>query len=269
MDLLNHYDDSESENEQGIEKEKPLKRTSVDRIESSKKQKRGKVTLIQPHESSHKNLFERRQPHIQGNWAGHVFITIPKKFAAVLESQQQRAADWWKDCLEGDDWTGPMLLHKQAGADDSSFSGMHVSLSRPFYLQRGSIDSFVNTLRERLKYTEKGCFRLQYGGTKLLTNDENTRTFLVWPIRDSDGFLTALVKDVDAVLERYGAPLYYRPAQFHVSVASIPRGSSDTVISTRKQDEGDESVVIPVVDIQCTFGTTEEFSIPLGSAIIR
>ncbi len=275
MDLLEYDDDEESESETRDNSrlsttEKSVKiRTaaSVDPITiecKTKKQKKGHVTLIQPNESSSLNdYFQRTQPHIQGNWAGHVFVNIP---TTAFEHEQQRAAELWKDRLEEEGWTGPMLLHTH----------QHVSLSRPFYLQRGSIDSFVQALQERLKYTEKGWFRLHHhdDATTELTNDECTRTFLVWPVRDNHGFLDALVRDVDAVLERYDARPYYHPAKFHISVASIPQSSSvttDTDIqamkNTERKPDEDNGVVIPVVDIHCTFGTTEEFSIPLGSAI--
>lgn len=270
MDLLDDYSDGDCDSEQETSQKETLKRDSPSNhpITSSKKPKRGNVALILPHELSVKELFERKQPHVQGNWAGHVFITIPNDISAFLASRQQQVADIWKDRLEVDGWTGPMLLHrKQIGTDGKTLGDVHVSLSRPFYLQRGSIDSFVHSLRERLKYKEKGWFRLDCGQTKLLTNDECTRTFLVWNIRDTEGILTALVNDVDAVLERYGAAPYYRPAHFHASVASIPGTCSTVDIHSRTFDEKDQRLVIPVMDVHCTFGTTEEFVIPLGSAI--
>ncbi len=258
------YDDSDSsETEIRQEKRRLHDASPIDPNAPCKKQKRGQVTLVLPHESSKQKLFERQQPHVPGNWAGHVFITIPKNI--LLERQQLRAADAWKNRLEMEGWTGPMLLHREE--EGKLLKGMHVSLSRPFYLQRGSIDSFVQSLQERLKYTEKGWFRLNYTekGTKVFTNDDSTRTFLVWRIEDIENFLASLVKDVDKVLERYGAAPYYQPPQFHVSVASIPGTFTAIKVVDRKSDEEDQGVAIPVTDVHCTFGTIEEFVIPLSS----
>ncbi|GAX11744.1 hypothetical protein FisN_7Lu137 [Fistulifera solaris] len=264
MDLLDEYDDSDS-SETEIRQEKRLlshNASPINANEPCKKQKRGQVSFVLPCDLSKQQLFERQQPHVPGNWAGHVFINIPQNID--LEREQQRAANAWKDRLENEGWTGPMLLHKED--DRKLLKGIHVSLSRPFYLQRGSIDSFLQSLRERFKYTEKGWFRLDYSekGTKLFTNDDSTRTFLVWRIEDVENTLTMLVKDVDTVLERYGAAPYYHPPQFHVSVASIPGTCSAIKVLDRKSDE--PGVAIPVSDIHCTFGTTEEFIIPLGTA---
>jgi hypothetical protein len=265
MDLLDDYDDSDSsEPETRQETRLSHNASMINPNAPCKKQKRGQVTFVLPHELSKQQLFERQQPHVSGNWAGHVFITIPKNID--LEHEQQRAADAWKERLEREGWTGPMLLHKDE--EGKLRKGMHLSLSRPFYLQRGSIESFVESLRERLKYTEKGWVRLDYSdeGTKLFTNDDNSRTFLVWRIEDVENFLTSLVNDIDKVLERYGAAPYYHPPQFHVSVASIPDTCSAIKLLDRKSDEDGPGVMaIPVSDIHCTFGTTEHFVIPLGT----
>jgi hypothetical protein len=268
--LLSHYGSEESDNETTPPKchaetlpddddgddgecEKTTKASS-DKEKSTtltRKRKRGQVTVLQQDEDD-SPLFQRSQPPIRGNWVGHVFIVLQPLIVKQLKEQQQQATASWKDQLEVSGWTGRMQSHDV----------LHVSLSRPFYMQRGSIQSFVSALKERLQYVATGWLRLLCYNPTVLCNDEKTRSFLTWPV-DANPFLLTLVRHTNDVLSLYGEPPYYDPPLFHVSIASIP-GVVATTATNSSAEASPVEVVVPVTEIQCTFGSIQSYSIPLS-----
>ncbi|OEU19760.1 hypothetical protein FRACYDRAFT_268083 [Fragilariopsis cylindrus CCMP1102] len=153
----------------------------------------------------------------------------------------------------------------------------------------------------------------------VLMNDEKTRSFWCWNVYPN-ATLRRLLAHVDAVLKTYNQPIYYRPARFHVSVASFPgnilekladnnnddddvldkdrkrcqkknrnndfsrsavttttktttttstndscadKGNDDDESSESSSSFDDESIVAPVHELLCTFGTTKTFIVKL------
>jgi len=117
----------------------------------------------------------------------------------------------------------------------------HVSLSRTFYLQAANLEAFRRALARHVATLPPFCLTLgDASQLQLLHNDENTRSFAVWPIIGGGNsqqpqspphpMLPPLVRRVDAALALYGQPPYYDPPIFHVSLASFVPAVSERVV---------------------------------------
>ena len=120
---------------------------------------------------------------------------------------------------------------------DSFKSNLHISLSRPFYLQEQSILPFVQCLKKRLSFEQSlQCSFLLKDVNKsiqpqdVLVNDDKSRSFLVLSsaqkksIQEGSNPQTDFIRItscVDHVMELYNQPLYYKDPKLHVSIASL------------------------------------------------
>jgi Uncharacterised conserved protein len=135
-----------------------------------------------------------------------------------------------------------------------------LSLSRPFYLQEASIESFVSILRDRLQYQQAFSLKVPNQGMCLVNEDRN-RSFWALPVETSDD-LVATVHAVNEALQHFNQLTYYDPPLFHVSVASVPLLLPE--LSTFKDSQCHGSNQLPVRSICCTFGSTKDIEIPLS-----
>ncbi len=96
----------------------------------------------------------------------------------------------------------------------------HASVSRGFSLQRSQIQPLLGALRVALRHCR--ALRLRTGGMCQLANDARSRWFaaveLAEPAAEVDA-VGALVRAVDAVVERFGAERFHQPRRLHASIA--------------------------------------------------
>ena len=276
--------------------------------------------------------FARSVPHVRGQWAGHVSLVLdgPHSSVLALERAALRVTEGFRRDL-GTGCTVVSHISEEAreASDSNGSSGgdssgsesdetddegqisedtnyeqistrLHVSLSRPFFLPLPSIDTYVSDLRLRLPHYRPFPLTLDMNEAFVLTNDDRTRSFLCLPVmgpgRDS---AVKLIREVDASMERFGLPIYYKEARLHVSIASVAGdvtnllagkygiqdtpGSRDSggnmkgICLNRRCSEEKievprqgsvlvvcESVTFMVKKILCTFGTTKQFVITLS-----
>mmetsp|Transcript_20795 Transcript_20795/g.37775 ORF Transcript_20795/g.37775 Transcript_20795/m.37775 type:complete len:273 (+) Transcript_20795:152-970(+) len=270
MELVREYSSDEDGAQQATQ---PASRAAalID-DDAPKKTARGKVTLMDSTEAKASDLFVREIPHSRGNWAGHVFVQIPSIPSSFRRRANLSVASFCS-CLENAGWTGMVISHT---------SNLHISLSRPFFLQQSSIDSFVHSLQQRLCY-ERGT-NLLVKGEKLLVNDNGTRSFWCWSLT-SNPCVQRILECVDQVMLEYKQCTYYEAPEFHVSLASLPGSVEQLLLERRVAAEGvspdakegdtaseDESsdddntdgpLIISLDHIDVTFGTTKSFRIDL------
>lgn len=202
------------------------------------------------------DTFERTIPHVRGNWSGHIFLSF-------TEGEDDLACEWMDHAisaiarlrrgLEELGWSGTVVTHDH----------LHVSLSRPFFLQLGSIDSFHRELEQALSYER--ALVLQTDKEIVLSNDEGTRSFLAWQLVDNQA-LRRIVVQIDAVMSKYKQEVYYDPPVFHVSFASFPGKLTAQEIEFLLENENaeiHESLFVSTRKISCTFGTTRRLGILL------
>jgi U6 snRNA phosphodiesterase len=214
--------------------------------------KRSRVDVIAAHSHEASALFVRTVPHVRGNWAGHVFCKVsrsPGSSVFVFRRELERVG-----------WSGTLVAH-----DD-----LHISLSRPFFLQEANIDSFVRELRHELAGVPRTNLRVT--NHIVLVNDNGTRSFWCWALSTSPTMLR-IIASIDLVLAKYQQPTYYQPPKFHVSLASIPGlvpsqflantsewNNEDTLSGS---DDETESSTVRVDHVVCTLGTTKRFCFQL------
>lgn len=272
MDLLGEYtsDASSSDGESNYEAA-PYAGTSL----SPAKTTPGHVRLIDSSSEEAADLFVRDVPHTRGNWAGHVFCKIP----LLLECRASKSVKAFCSRLQQAGWTGSVLSHT---------SNLHVSLSRPFFLQQSSIESFVNALRQRLSLERSTVLRVT--GEKLLVNDSGTRSFWCWSLSSTPS-MHRILNQVDDVLREYQQATYYESPEFHVSLASLPGNIADLldrhapqevaetvqttveddalgedskdVLSEDSNDDDVEPVIVSIDHVFISFGTTKKIRIDL------
>lgn len=267
MELVREYSSDEDDARQATQ---PASRAAalID-DDAPKKTARRKVTLMDSTQAKGSDLFVREIPHSRGNWAGHVFVQIPSSF----RRRANLSVAYFCSCLENAGWTGTVISHT---------SNLHLSLSRPFFLQQSSIDSFVHSLQQRLSL-ERGT-NLLVKGEKLLVNDNGTRSFWCWSLT-SNPCVQRILECVNQVMLEYKQSTYYEAPEFHVSLASLPGNVEQLLLERRVATEGespdakegdtaseDESsdddntdgpLIVSLDHVDVTFGTTKSFRIDL------
>jgi hypothetical protein len=133
--------------------------------------------------------------HVRGNWASYIFIDLSKiEFLHIQKSIL--------DTIE------------TAKAIDNP----HLSLSRVVTLQYHWIKDFTSGLQARLR-NQLGPFAVQFvPKLKLLVNEEATRTFITLTVQGNK-HLERVVQCSDETLAEYNKEPFYKPADFHVSLA--------------------------------------------------
>jgi hypothetical protein len=130
-------------------------------------------------------------------------------------------------------------------------SKLHISLSRPFYIQEHSIQAFVSDLQQYMNksivhplvvrvpvYVHAEDSTMLLVDAEILTNDEKTRSFLTLRVVSSDGDgdgsgssvnfdvhesspgIQSIIQIVDKIMEKYGYNIYHKDPKFHISIAS-------------------------------------------------
>lgn len=177
--------------------------------------------------------------------------------------------------------------------EQQTFS-LHISLTKSFYLQKQSIESFLQEVGTFIASTLLTPFcvqlpitsQVQKNGEKkssicdleILSNDEKTRSFLTIPL---DGTLTdlsnieSIVDMMNKVMIKYGLEPYYKDPKFHISICSwnYCKAIIDKWNNRRSQSRGsifnssdedsnldtiEETLTVQVAGINCDFGTVEK-----------
>jgi hypothetical protein len=244
MDLLQHYDTSSSEddNDDNCQKKRPTEDCTASTITDRQKRPRGSVTIVSERDAASQSLFVRTQPHIRGNWAGHVFVRIPisattTSGTGVPSEEESSSSSSDDECDTDSSWQSTVNKSIATYRNDLERAGYtgtlvqhthcHLSLSRPFYLQVASIDSFVDQLTARLQLCPVTTIRIlssnNYGdssmsnsssnsnSSNILVNDDCSRSFWTWPVQVQHTVqLLQMVQAVNAVLQSYHQPVILR-----------------------------------------------------------
>ena len=350
MDYIHHYndnsdssinnDDNENVNDiQSIKREsekisqKRKRKLECDKTASStgtaitcSKRLKNKITLLSsPNEINvHPNHgFVRNSPHIPGNWAGNIYISLNPTLTRRLSKQHsnnnvdsyQRLKEIAcqeiktfhcqfielanKRQLDEEIVIVPHFNMDRVGHSSSSCSNhsddssddndshssieskndidgeadkLHISLSKPFFLQKHSIKPFYDELQQRLNLIEP--FLIRSSTTlEVLVNDKQTRSFLTLPFgnnKDGDK-LKCLIAVIDSVMKKFGLDCYYEDPKFHCSIASWKGSySNQDWIVTNKQiatdtkenyNETQSTLSFMIQGVNCDFGSTEKMFI--------
>ncbi|XP_005108931.1 U6 snRNA phosphodiesterase [Aplysia californica] len=192
----------------------------------------------------------RSFPHVEGNWATHVFIQVSwnEKFFEFV------------NCLVN--FLKPVPFH--------AMPEFHVSLSRTVPIRHHWIDPLVDSLRSSFKPLQTTISDLS--AVRMFTNDEKTRTFLCLELAEEDTLLREYVYAVDKSFAEFRLPEYYENPSFHISIGwclgDVTGEVSETKMTRVKEMFGEfiatypDLSVVYVREICCKSGN-KCFVIPL------
>ncbi|KAG7537464.1 U6 snRNA phosphodiesterase Usb1 [Arabidopsis suecica] len=162
----------------------------------------------------------RKFPHIDGNYALHVYIPVsipplPKKeivcflkrVASVVPHLHLVEADVPLSILCKDDQKFERALGRE----------FHISLGRNVPLRVHQINSVVSMLRQKLQLQKR--YSIDFNKWEVFVNDDCTRSFLSLEITTSG--LSEISKQIDAVNEVYklhNLPEFYKDPRPHISL---------------------------------------------------
>ncbi|KAL0579141.1 poly(U)-specific 3'-to-5' RNA exonuclease [Marasmius crinis-equi] len=186
----------------------------------------------------------RSTPHVEGQWAVHVYVSVMVERRSPLHQLIQDSLKTAKEVCPA--------LQAIPGLEDENggrkTSELHISLSRPIFVrayQREEVKRSVKHLAQSSR-----PFRASFSSFSVLTNDEKTRTFVALDVGGG-----------------YPEKVYYDDPRFHASIAWAllePPPSNDILdpakIANSVPQEGTSQQVTSIVDDEVDVGaTTPEF----------
>ncbi|PFH47897.1 hypothetical protein AMATHDRAFT_76990 [Amanita thiersii Skay4041] len=155
----------------------------------------------------------RTHPHVYGQYATHVYIslrlknnsTIYQLFQSVLRDAKNMVPSLHECCKTGDTSSDLRQLE------------LHISLSRPIYLLVHQREEFKKDIRNVAKHHQP--FSMSFTNFAELTNDEETRAFLVIDVGAGYHELKAIMHSLSPILKLLHQKDYYECPRFHASIA--------------------------------------------------
>ncbi|PWA48802.1 hypothetical protein CTI12_AA482860 [Artemisia annua] len=164
----------------------------------------------------------RSFPHIDGNYALHVYIPvfIPSERKKELAQFLKKTTSLVQD-LHVVDIDVPLLtLVKDEDKLIQAALGreFHISLGRTVPIRVHQIDSVVAMLKQKLQFQKR--YLIDFNKWEVFVNDDQTRTFL--SIENTSQGLTEVTKQIQVVNEVYklhNLPEFYKDPRPHISIA--------------------------------------------------
>ncbi|KAH7286994.1 hypothetical protein KP509_32G032100 [Ceratopteris richardii] len=154
----------------------------------------------------------RSFPHVEGNYALHVYIPVPLSALSKwqLEPLIKKAYSIAPELksMEMDEQSQELKLSKE----------YHISLSRTVAVRLHQINSIVTMLQNKFE-RQKG-FWFELNRWELFINDEKTRSFLSLEVVGKGLVeICRQIQLVDEVFQLHNLPVYYKTPRPHASVA--------------------------------------------------
>ncbi|KAL4339683.1 hypothetical protein GQ457_08G034720 [Hibiscus cannabinus] len=164
----------------------------------------------------------RSFPHIEGNYALHVYIPVLIPSVSKKEMGQfLKKVPSFVPALHVVDIDVPLdVLCKEENKLEQVALGreFHISLGRTVPIRVHQIDSVVTMLRQKLQFLKR--YWIDFNKWEVFVNDDKSRTFLSLEV--VTGGLTEITKQIQAVNEVYklhNLPEFYKDPRPHISLA--------------------------------------------------
>ncbi|ORZ22675.1 hypothetical protein BCR41DRAFT_349463 [Lobosporangium transversale] len=123
----------------------------------------------------------RNRAHIDGSWPVHVYLEVKlsSELFDIVKTLTKRAREMAPNTvsllqsLESVKDSKAIPIEAETAADATE---LHISLTRPLYLQELHLGGFMSDIRTAFK--NKKRFSLSFSGVQSFANDEKTRSFL-------------------------------------------------------------------------------------------
>ncbi|KAF9956369.1 poly(U)-specific 3'-to-5' RNA exonuclease [Modicella reniformis] len=186
----------------------------------------------------------RTRPHIDGSWAVHVYLEVKLSselfdIISILTKTIRKSVPSAVSLLQSieslKDKKG-VALEAETAADASE---LHISLTRPLYLQELHIGRFTSDVRDAFKNKKK--FNISFSGVQSFSNDERSRSFLSLRVGSGHAEIEGLLAEMDVIAERYCQQRFYDNPQFHASFAWAIGGDvlNEKTVATMTEIEGE------------------------------
>ncbi|CAB4301597.1 unnamed protein product [Prunus armeniaca] len=176
----------------------------------------------------------RNFPHVEGNYAVHVYIPVfipsaPRKEMALFLNKLASLVPG----LHAVDVDVPLeILRKDGHKLEQVALGreFHISLGRTVPIRVHQIDSLVTMLRQKLQIQRR--YWIDFSKWEVFVNDDHTRTFVsIEVIAAGLAEITKQIQAVNEVYKLHNLPEFYKDPRPHISVA----WASDDISSSLKQ----------------------------------
>lgn len=178
-----------------------------------------KTSIDTPINSINHQMRKRSIPHVEGNWATHVFIDCKYIYSGIIEAVNKRILIILGP-LKTERLQDAISMLADEFSDVHLIDSVHVSCSKTFILRFHWIDSFFSSLRDQFK--KSSPFQLQFSSDVLyLANEDKTRHFACIMVSEwCHQTLSSVVEMVDKCLQELSPelPTYYRDKKFHISL---------------------------------------------------
>ncbi|KAI3516877.1 hypothetical protein L1887_16002 [Cichorium endivia] len=178
----------------------------------------GTFDYLEPNTASRIRSF----PHIEGNYALHVYIPvfIPPESKKELAQFLKKATSLVPGLHVVDiDVPLTMLLKDEENLIKAALGReFHISLGRTVPIRIHQIGSMVSMLRQKLQFQKR--YLIDFNKWEVFVNDDQTRTFL--SVENTTRGLTDVTRQIQAVNEVYklhNLPEFYKDPRPHISIA--------------------------------------------------
>ncbi|KAG0245884.1 poly(U)-specific 3'-to-5' RNA exonuclease [Mortierella sp. GBA43] len=184
----------------------------------------------------------RARPHIDGSWPVHVYLEVKLSselfdIVSTLTRTARKSVPGTVSLLQSiESLQDKKGIPTEATTADDAVE-LHVSLTRPLYLQELHIGRFTSDVRNAFKNRKS----ISFSGVQSFSNDERTRSFLSLRVGSGHAEIQSLMEEMDVIAERYNQPKFYDDPQFHASFAWATGGDAldEEVVATMSDLEGE------------------------------
>ncbi|KAF9075746.1 U6 snRNA phosphodiesterase Usb1 [Rhodocollybia butyracea] len=169
----------------------------------------------------------RTTPHVEGQWASHVYVSIKVEKHSPMYKLVLDAIHTAKE-LEP-------ALHDFKQDFSGRYLELHISLSRPIFLRTHQKDDLKRTVRSLAE--KSSCFKVSFTTFSALTNDEQTRTFLSLDVGSGHSELQLLSNGLLPFLSNLRQKEYYAIPHFHASIAWALLDTNTTNVATPEEEQ--------------------------------
>ncbi|CAG8446750.1 5454_t:CDS:2 [Funneliformis mosseae] len=173
----------------------------------------------------------RTSPHVEGNWATHVYLEVVlteemdliiKKIKKLTQEVVNEDGVKIFSCIEKHNVNDDV-----DELDDNDYfeeTKLHISLSRPLLLKYHHIENFWTKIKKG--FLNRKRFSLSFANIAGFSNDDDTRSFMALEVGKGSSELKSMVNIVNKVAKDFQQKPFYENPRFHASILWALGGSS-------------------------------------------
>ncbi|XP_014502456.1 U6 snRNA phosphodiesterase [Vigna radiata var. radiata] len=164
----------------------------------------------------------RSFPHVDGNYALHVYIPInisspsKKELSAFLKKVSSRVPNL--NVVDADVPLNILCQHDEKLEQVALGREFHISLGRTVPIRVHQIDSVISMLKQKLHIQRQ--YWIDFNKWEVFINDDHTRTFLsVEVVQRGLIEITKQIEAVNTIYRLHNLPEFYKDPRPHISLA--------------------------------------------------